>query len=158
MRMKGESEVTQSCPTLSDPMSCVSDPMSCSLPGSSVHGIFQGRVLEWGAIAFSQFISRNPLMIFFFCKRGWKSHFKQNQVGKQLQISMKKSYKNFRYFDSFSYNNKVFLPFKKIFTKLKHMFSMSCTDKGNILLKILNRPLPFFCQACLVSCNPKCKH
>ena len=41
-----ESEVAQSCPTLSDPM-------DCSLPGSSVHGIFQARVLEWGAIAFS---------------------------------------------------------------------------------------------------------
>ena len=41
-----ESEVTQSCPTLSDPM-------DCSLPGSSTHGIFQARVLEWGAIAFS---------------------------------------------------------------------------------------------------------
>ena len=41
-----ESEVAQSCLTLSDPM-------DCSLPGSSVHGIFQARVLEWGAIAFS---------------------------------------------------------------------------------------------------------
>ena len=41
-----ESEVAQSCPTLSDPM-------HCSLPGSSTHGIFQARVLEWGAIAFS---------------------------------------------------------------------------------------------------------
>ena len=41
-----ESEVAQSCPTLSDPM-------DCNLPGSSVHGIFQARVLEWGAIAFS---------------------------------------------------------------------------------------------------------
>ena len=46
MKMKSESEVTQSCPTLSDPM-------DCSLPGSSVHGIFQARVLEWGARAFS---------------------------------------------------------------------------------------------------------
>ena len=46
MKMKIESEVTQSCPTLSDPM-------DCSLPGSSIHGIFQARVLEWGAIAFS---------------------------------------------------------------------------------------------------------
>ena len=46
MKVKSESEVTQSCPTLSDPM-------DCSLPGSSVHGIFQERVLEWGAIAFS---------------------------------------------------------------------------------------------------------
>ena len=47
MKVKSESEVTQSCPT-------PSDPMDCSLPGSSVHGIFQARVLEWGAIAFSE--------------------------------------------------------------------------------------------------------
>ena len=46
MKMKSESEVAQSCPTLSDPM-------DCSLPGSSIHGVFQARVLEWGAIAFS---------------------------------------------------------------------------------------------------------
>ena len=46
MKVKSESEVAQSCLTLSDPM-------GCSLPGSSVHGIFQARVLEWGAIAFS---------------------------------------------------------------------------------------------------------
>ena len=46
MKVKRESEVTQSCPTLSDPM-------DYSPPGSSVHGIFQARVLESGAIAFS---------------------------------------------------------------------------------------------------------
>ena len=46
MKVKSESEVTQSCPTLSDPM-------DCSLPGSSTHGTFQARVLEWGVIAFS---------------------------------------------------------------------------------------------------------
>jgi len=46
MKVKSESEVAQSCPTLSDPM-------DCSLPGSSVHGIFKARILEWGAIAFS---------------------------------------------------------------------------------------------------------
>ena len=46
MKVKSESEVAQSCLTLSNPM-------DCSLPGSSVHGIFQARVLEWGAIAFS---------------------------------------------------------------------------------------------------------
>ena len=46
MKVKSESKVTQSCPTLSDPM-------DCSLPGSSIHGIFQARVLEWGSIAFS---------------------------------------------------------------------------------------------------------
>ena len=47
MKVKSESEVTQSCPTLSDPM-------DCSLPGSSARGILQARVLEWGAIAFSE--------------------------------------------------------------------------------------------------------
>ena len=46
MKVKSESEVARSCLTLSDPM-------DCSPPGSSVHGIFQARVLEWGAIAFS---------------------------------------------------------------------------------------------------------
>ena len=46
MKVISESEVAQSCPTLSDPM-------DCSLPGSSVRGIFQAGVLEWGAIAFS---------------------------------------------------------------------------------------------------------
>ena len=49
MKVKSESEVTQSCPTLLDPM-------DCSPPGSSVHGIFQARVLEWGAIAFSSLL------------------------------------------------------------------------------------------------------
>ena len=83
MKLKSESEVTQSCPTLSDSMDCslpgssihgifqarvlaaaakslqscptLGDPMDCSPPGSPVHGIFQARVLEWGAIAFSEF-------------------------------------------------------------------------------------------------------
>ena len=47
MKVKRESEVAQSCPTLCDPM-------DCSLPGFSVHGILQERVLEWGAVAFSK--------------------------------------------------------------------------------------------------------
>ena len=47
MKVKSESEVAQSCPTLRNPM-------DCSLPGSSIHGIFQARVLEWGAITFSE--------------------------------------------------------------------------------------------------------
>ena len=46
MKVKSESEVAQLCPTLSDPM-------DGSLPGSSIHGVFQARVLEWVAIAFS---------------------------------------------------------------------------------------------------------
>ena len=54
MKVKSESEVTQSCLTLSDPM-------DCSLPGSSIHGIFQARILEWGAIAFSEkYIKAEP--------------------------------------------------------------------------------------------------
>ena len=48
MKVKRESQVAQLCPTLCDPM-------DCSLPGSSIHGIFQARVLEWGAIAFSKY-------------------------------------------------------------------------------------------------------
>ena len=53
--MKSESEVAQSCPTLSNFM-------DCSLSGSSVHGIFQVRVLEWGAIAFSGYADDTILM------------------------------------------------------------------------------------------------
>ena len=49
MKVKSQSEVAQSCSTLSNPM-------DCSLPGSSIHGILQARVLEWGAIAFSEFL------------------------------------------------------------------------------------------------------
>ena len=54
MKGKSDSEVTQSCLTLCDPM-------DCSLPGSSVHGIFQARVLEWGAIAFSDAVLTSVL-------------------------------------------------------------------------------------------------
>ena len=52
MKVKRESEVAQSYPTLSDPM-------DCSLPGSSIHGIFQARVLECGDIAFSGIVIRD---------------------------------------------------------------------------------------------------
>ena len=54
MKVKSENEVAQSCPTLSNPM-------DCSLTGSSVHGIFQARVLEWGAIALSALNFYHPL-------------------------------------------------------------------------------------------------
>ena len=54
MKVKSESEVAQSCSTLSDPM-------DCSLPGSSIHGIFQARVLEWGATVFSIFMATKCL-------------------------------------------------------------------------------------------------
>ena len=58
MKRKSESEVAQSCATLSDPM-------DCSLPGFSTHGIFQARVLEWGASAFSIDVWQKPAK---FCK------------------------------------------------------------------------------------------
>ena len=64
MKVKSESEVAQSCPTLSDPM-------DCSPPGSSDHGIFQARVLEWGAIlAFLYFLPFgcfSPMFVSLFC-------------------------------------------------------------------------------------------
>ena len=81
IKVKSESEVSPSCPALSDPM-------DCSPPGSSAHGIFQARVLEWGAIAFSQlsfhkyignrFPLNLPSLLFLsiFCTGPWESwHF-----------------------------------------------------------------------------------
>ena len=63
-KVKSESEIAQLCPTLSYPM-------DCSPPGSSVHGIFQARVLEWGAIAFSEKASTTPQIYFdIFVREG----------------------------------------------------------------------------------------
>ena len=75
MKVESENEVTQSCPTLSDPM-------DCSLPGSSIHGIFQARVLEWGAIAFSKkrhskgYHGRNLVDVEEIMKR-WKEYMEE---------------------------------------------------------------------------------
>ena len=60
MKVKSESEVAQSYPTLSDPI-------DCSLPGSSIHGIFQARVLEWGAVAFSEL-----MLTHIYWRRKWQ--------------------------------------------------------------------------------------
>ena len=60
MKVKNDREVAQSCPILSDPM-------DCSLPGSSIHGIFQARVLEWVAIAFSLIFLKAGTMSQTFC-------------------------------------------------------------------------------------------
>ena len=57
MKVKSESEVARSCPTLSDPM-------DCSLPGSSIHGIFQARVLEWGGHHLLQRDQRKGLIVY----------------------------------------------------------------------------------------------
>ena len=90
MTVKSESEVTQSCPTLSDPK-------DCSLPGSSVHGILQARVLEWDAIVFSIIPIIQTLIfslpIFFFtlsednAKRGEKIHA-VSQLASIVQICL----------------------------------------------------------------------
>ena len=84
MKVKSESEAAQSCPTLSDPM-------DCSLPGSSTHGIFQARVLEWAAIAFSQHLlgyakcvakekGLSPAVVSFYVKTFIKNKNKYSSV------------------------------------------------------------------------------
>ena len=88
MKVKSESEVSQSCPTLSDPL-------DCSGPGSSVHGILQARVLEWGAIAFSpapikpsQFVpvlAEGSLPLYIWLLFIWAAHWKEQSVIKQPQ-------------------------------------------------------------------------
>ena len=71
MKVKSESEVAQSCPTLSNPM-------DCSLPGSSVHGIFQARVLEW-IIPFNV-EAMFKIFFFFFLKRDQHYIYKKNYI------------------------------------------------------------------------------
>ena len=82
MKVKSESEVAQSCLTLSNPM-------DCSLPGSSIHGIFQARVLEWGAIAFS--IHR----IINHISNHYKNTINILQLCKLYSIKLKKIFKIF---------------------------------------------------------------
>ena len=74
IKVKSESDVAQSCPTLSNPM-------DCSPPGFSVHGIFQARVLEWGAIAFSN--------EGFFLKKPGKGQFSFQSQRKALKRMLK---------------------------------------------------------------------
>ena len=71
MKVKSKSKVSQSCPTLSDPM-------DCSTPGFSIHGIFQAKVLEWGAIAFSKHVPRGCLYSKLM------KHIKEAQIFKAL--------------------------------------------------------------------------
>ena len=74
MKVKSESEVAQSCLT-------VRDPMDCSLPGSPIRGIFQARVLEWGAIAFSAMdISLSELWELVINREAW--HAAVHEVAK----------------------------------------------------------------------------
>ena len=88
MKGKSESEVAQSCPT-------PSDPMDCSLPGSSVHGIFQARVLEWGVIAFSEEVVHYSIIFNVtlrgdwgtVCPKQWK-HKETLYLGLQKSLQM----------------------------------------------------------------------
>ena len=89
MKVKSESEVAQSCPTLSDPM-------DCSLPGSSIHGIFQARVLEWGAIAFSDDQPRQQIkkQRHYFADKGLSSQgygFSSSHVWMSIELDHKES-------------------------------------------------------------------
>ena len=84
IKVKSESEVAQSCPILSDPM-------DCSLLGSSVHGLFQARVLEWGAIAFSVIYWRGTLFVFEenFANSVW-NYAKLKYIGGELYLYLKR--------------------------------------------------------------------
>ena len=75
------SEVTQSCPTLCDPM-------DCSLPGFSVHGIFQARVLEWGAVSLSNSLLSGCAYLFVYWKTSWllPSWGTSNKVGSMYRF------------------------------------------------------------------------
>ena len=77
MKVKSESEVTQSCPTLCDPM-------DYSLPGSSIHGIFQARVLEWGAITFSLFWST----LYYLKMKEWRAEKLISEKKKRLFLGI----------------------------------------------------------------------
>ena len=101
MKVKTESEVAQLCPTLSDPM-------DWSLPGSSIHGIFQARVLEWGASAFSGYADDTTLMaeseeelksLLMKVREEWKSwlkiqHSKNEEHGIQSRHFMANRWQN----------------------------------------------------------------
>ena len=108
MKVKSQSEVAQSCPTLSDPM-------DCSPPGSSIHGIFQAKVLEWGTIAFSDLCNETPVKTMDICDSGewyllvcwegdgswgdWKLHF-----GTHPDLALYLSSFAWSWFISFTYN------------------------------------------------------
>ena len=80
MKVKSEREVAPSCPTLSDPM-------DCSLPGSSVHGIFQARVLEWGA--FSEEEGCSNLILNTWYLNSFRSIDGLQGIHKHLEITRK---------------------------------------------------------------------
>ena len=80
MKVKSENEPAQSCPTLSDSM-------DCSLPGSSIHGIFQARALEWGAIAFSEQQQQYYLYDWLNLKR-YLLHLSRKPLNQNFRLSI----------------------------------------------------------------------
>ena len=77
MKVKSESEVSQSCPTLSNAM-------DCSLPGSSVHGIFQARALKWGPIIT---VNRKIRLIIFFGAKDGEALYSQQKQERELTVA-----------------------------------------------------------------------
>ena len=109
MKVKSESEVAQSCPTLSDPM-------DCSLPGSSVHGISQARVLEWGAVAFS-----------ITCEAGGRrqqTHWEKEPIKEEERTTLAKTFFLLLIFDSHEAQMLV-LPIGSLFLNSVHVLHVS---------------------------------
>ena len=100
MKVKSESEVAQSCPTLSDPM-------DCSLPGSSVHGIFQARILEWGAIAFSRWGSLDLICISLW-RHIWKSQYDLIDFKTRILVWIKNILERFSVPVTFFFSEQIF--------------------------------------------------
>ena len=123
MKVKSESEVAQSCPTLCNPM-------DCSLPGSSVHGIFQARVLGWGAIAFSEedinhtkiFLSQSP-----------KAREANTKINKWDQIKLTSFYTT---------KETIFLKMKRQPAEWETIFANDVTNKG-LISKIYKQLIQF---------------
>ena len=108
MKVKSESEVAQSCPTLSDLM-------DCSPPGSSVHGIFQARELEWGAIAFSDIVS--PSLAIFFALKSTVSYLYCHFCFLSIDIPLHSFF-----FHSFTFYTLDFLKFDTFFMSIFYHF------------------------------------
>ena len=130
-KVKSETEVTQSCPTLSDPM-------DCSLPGSSTHGIFQARVLEWDAIAFS-WKKRLLYPKIFALYKGVPKYIKQ-----VLLMDINKE------FDSDTYNNRALIH-HFLFLFLPLYLSFSLVPFPHFSAVLFTTTLPPYCQIYCIS-------
>ena len=111
MKVKSESEVAQSCLTLSDPM-------DCNLPGSSVHGIFQARVLEWGAIAFSD-IQRYKWIKSERYRKIYHANRNQKKMGMAILIKVSIYQEDITIINIYALNNRPSKYVKQKLTKWK---------------------------------------